>query len=226
MKTPIEYEFSYVALSSAIRDNDNNSVFDKYESYLTKTNEALVLQNRCACRETMKAIELMYGPFSQENINFYTQRLMDENGSVINEFQKGLVFNLFYKYFKDTQTLNSINRIDYIKLIIAAKRLLQANNMVVLPYIISGKVERMQNKKTINKREQLRLTASPYYEEIHNKYKSEKIELYILSLIGTILASKFQIIDPEDDVLDGTTIDKDKIPDIVCEEVLMYVTMI
>ena len=174
----------------------------------------------------MKAIELMFGPFDQKDIDFYTQRLMDTNGSVINEFQKGLIFNLFYKYFGDVQTINSINRTDYIKLLIAAKRLLIANNMVVLPYIISGKVERLQNKKTINKREQLRLEKTPYYEEIHQKYKSEKIELYILSLIGTILASKFQIIDPNDSNLDGSTIDKEKIPDIVCEEVLMYVTMI
>ena len=168
----------------------------------------------------------MFGPFSQEDIDFYTQRLMDDNGSVINEFQKGLIFNLFYKYFGDTQTINSINRIDYIKLMIAAKRLLIANNMVVLPYIISGKVERLQNKKTINKREQLRLERTQYYDEIHQKYNSEKIELYILSLVGTILASKFQVIDPHDKSVDGSIIDKDKIPDILCEEVLMYVTLI
>lgn len=217
---------NYVPLSSAIRDSDNNSVFDKYESYLTKTNEALLIQNKCACEETMKSIELMFGPFSQEDIDFYTRRLMDENGSVINDFQRSLIFNLFYKYFGDVQTINSINRIDYIKLLIAAKRLLMANNMVVLPYIISGKVERLQNKKTINKREQLRLERTQYYDEIHNKYKSDKIELYILSLVGTILASKFQIIDPDNKELDGNVIDKDKIPDIVCEEVLMYVTLI
>lgn len=174
----------------------------------------------------MKSIELMFGPFSQEDIDFYTRRLMDENGSVINDFQRSLIFNLFYKYFGDVQTINSINRIDYIKLLIAAKRLLMANNMVVLPYIISGKVERLQNKKTINKREQLRLERTQYYDEIHNKYKSDKIELYILSLVGTILASKFQIIDPDNKELDGNVIDKDKIPDIVCEEVLMYVTLI
>lgn len=224
--TGTQYEYTYVPLSSAIRDNDNNSIFDKYESYLTKTNEALLLQNRCACRETMKSIELMFGPFTQKEIDFYMLRLLDENGSVINDFQKGLVFNLFYKYFGDIQTINSINKIDYIKLIIAAKKLLLSNNMVVLPYIISGKLERFQNKKSINKREQLRLSKIPVYDVIKEKYKSEKIELYILSLIGTILASKFEIIEPNDPDLDGTVIDKDKIPDLICEEVLTYVTMI
>lgn len=224
--TGIEYEYNYVPLNSAIRDCDNNSNFDKFESYLTKTDEALYLQNKVACEETMKSIELMYGPFSAEEIDFYTKRLMSDNGSVINEFQKGLVFNLFYKYFGDPQTINSINRNDYIKLVISAKRLLIAHNMVVLPYIISGKLERLQNKKTINKREQLRLEKSPYYEEINEKYNNEKIILYILSLIGTILASKFQIVDYDIKEIDGKILDKEKVPDLICEEVQMYVTLI
>ena len=46
----------------------------------------------------------MYGPFSDEEIDFYMKRLENESGNVINEFQKTLVFNLFYKYFGLTKT--------------------------------------------------------------------------------------------------------------------------
>jgi hypothetical protein len=83
---------------------------------------------------------MLYGPFDQDEINFYKESLGEDDKPVINSFQKDLIFNLFYKYFGDTQSINVINMDDYIKLMIAARRLLEANGLVVLPYIISGKV--------------------------------------------------------------------------------------
>ena len=141
-----------------------------------KTNEGLFLISKCACEDTMKKIERLYGPFSDDEIRFYEQRLSDEKGNVINEFQKSLVFNLFYKYFGDTVSINNINKIDYIKLVIAASRLLK------------------------------------------------KIETYILELMATIVASKFQIIDYEDPTLDGQIHEFSS--DIIYNEIAMYVTLI
>ena len=224
--TGIEYEYTYVSLDSAIRDSDNNSVFDKFESFLTKQNEALMLQNNCACEETMRYIDLVFGPFSDDEIDFYTKRLMDSNGNIINEFQLELVSNLFYKYFGDVQTIKSINMVDYVKLIIAAKRLLITNNFILLPYIISGKFERVQSKKTISKTECDRLKATQYYHELETIYNDEKIMLYILGLAGTIATSKFRIIDPDDPDINGKLVDKDKMSDLILTEVCGYVTLI
>lgn len=224
--TGIEYEYTYVPLDSAIKDSDNNSIFDKFESFLPKQNEALILQNNCACEETMKYIDLVFGPFSEDDINFYIKRLTDDLGNIVNEFQMELVFNLFYKYFGDVQTIRNINMIDYVKLIISAKRLLIANNFTVLPYIISGKFERIQSKKTISKSETDRLKSTPFYDELQQIYNDEKIMLYILGLAGTILTSKFRIIDPDDPELDGKLVDKDKMSDLILAEVSGYVTLI
>ena len=41
----IEYEYSFVSLSSSRRDEDLNSEFDKFESFLSKADEALLVQN-------------------------------------------------------------------------------------------------------------------------------------------------------------------------------------
>lgn len=41
----IEYEYSFVSLSSSKRDEDLNSEFDKFESFLAKGDEALLVQN-------------------------------------------------------------------------------------------------------------------------------------------------------------------------------------
>ncbi len=107
---------------------------------------------------------------------------------------------------------------------IASRKLLLAYNMVVLPYIVSSKVERIQPRKCINKKELLKIESSKYYEQIRSKYQSDKIEKYILSLIATILASEFSIIDYHDESLDGKMIMN--LPDIISEEIMMYVSLI
>ena len=220
----IRYEYDYIPLSSSIRDSDNNSVFDKYESYATKANEGLFLANKVASEDTMKKIELMYGPFSNEEVDHYMRKLDDGNGNVINDFQKTLVFNLFYKYFGDTVSINNINKIAYVKLIIAASRLLKAHNMVVMPYIISSKIVKLQHKKSINKKEQARLENAAYFQKVRQKYKSDKIEAYILELMATITASKFQLIDFYDKDLDGKITEFST--DLIYDEISMYISLI
>lgn len=184
----------------------------------------MYLYSKVAAEDTLKKIELMYGPFSDEEIDFYMKRLENESGNVINEFQKTLVFNLFYKYFGDVISINNINKIGYIKLVIAASRLLKANNMIIMPYIISSKIIRLQHKKNINKKEQIKLESTPYFQAIRNKYKNEKIEQYIIELMATIVASKFQIIDFEDKELNGQI--REFNSDILYEELAMYVSLI
>ena len=66
----------------------------KFESQLTKQDEGLYLQNKVNCEETMKMIELIYGPFSEDEINFYIKRLSKDGDFTINQFQESLVFNL------------------------------------------------------------------------------------------------------------------------------------
>lgn len=197
----------------------------KYESYLVKQNEGLYLQNKANCDKTMEAINIMYGPFSDDEINYYIKRL-EENDSdtIINAFQKNLIFNLFYKYFGDPVSINNINKIDYVKLMIAASKELAANNMVILPYIISSRVLKLQQRKSLNKKESIKLETSSLYQDIKNKYKSEKMEKLILTIIATIISSEFEIIDFNDKEADRKIISN--VPESICEEVCMFVSLI
>lgn len=223
--TDIGYEYEYIPLSNSNVDEDNNSEFDKFESYLTKQDESLYLQNKVNCQETMKYLEQMYGPFDMNEIEFYKKELMVDGEFVINSFQMELVFNLFYKYFGDPVSIKSINSEDYIKLILIAKKMLQSQGMIILPYIISGKIVRLISRKNVNKKELLKLEASPYYTVIMNKYKNDKIETYILSLIATIISSEFQIIDYQNkDDEHGKHIAR--ISELICDELLMYINLI
>lgn len=218
----IEYEFSYIPLSSSKRDEDNQSDFDKFESGLIKSNEAAYLQCKISAYETMKTIESIYGPFDQEEIDFYLEEFKGDTS--INGFQKQLVFLLFYKYFGDTVSINAINKEDYIKLIIAAKQILLNNYMVVLPYIISGKVDKLIGRKSVNKKELVKLEMSPNYDMVVNKYKNDKIIKLILSYIATIISSEFHIIDYHNPEINGKKIEI--IPDMIIEEILMYTILI
>lgn len=220
----VGYDYNFIPLSSSKRDIDQNSEWDKFESLQVRANEALHLQNDANAHSTMKRIEYLFGPFDEEEIEFYKERLKNDDGEIVNGFQKNLIFNLFYKMFGVPMSAYSINKDDYVKLLISAKKMLLANNMVILPYVISAKIERLQIKKSINKRELTRIESSPYYKQIQEKYKNPKIEKYILSLIATILTSDFRIIDYDNSEIDGKKIAN--IPDIISEEIMMYVDMI
>lgn len=220
----VGYDYNFIPLSGSKRDVDQNSEWDKFESLQTRANEALHIQNDANAHTTMRSIEYAYGPFDEKEIQFYRERLKNDEGEIVNGFQKNLIFNLFYKNFGVPMSAYSTNKDDYIKLLIAAKRMLLANNMVILPYIISSKIERLQIKKSINKKEFTRIESSPYYKQIIDKYKNPKIEKYILSLIATILTSDFRIIDYNDPEIDGKKIVN--IPDIISEEIMMYVDMV
>ena len=170
-------------------------------------------------------IEMKFGPFNIDEISFYKKNLSDSSyRPVINEFQKTLVFNLFYKYFGDPQSTKAINLDDYIKLIISSKKILEANSLVILPYIISSKIVRLASRRNINKKELIKLESSELWEKVKEKYKSEKIEKYIQNIIAQILTSEFQIIDYNDKDLHGKIIDV--IPELIIEEVLLYILLI
>ena len=123
-----------------------------------------------------------------------------------------------------TNTINAINLDDYVTLIIAARRILLASGMVMLPYIVSSKVVRLATRKNVNKKELTKLESSPLWDKIKEKYRNDKIEKHILGIIAAILSSEFEIIDPEDKELDGQKIDV--LSELICEEVLMYITLI
>lgn len=213
----------------------------KYEANLSKIDESLFLQSRYNCYFVMNKIEKMFGYVDQAEIDFYMNEMRNENGEIMNGFQRQLIFNLFYKYFTDTNSINAINAYDYIKLMLAAKKMLSKNMMAFMPYIVSAKVDKIVGRKTLNKKELAKMEASQYYPYIQEKYKNEKIQKQILCTIATIITSNFRIIDydPNNNTptigcngteiihageLHGKPISLET--DIILEECLLYILLI
>ena len=228
--TDIAYEYQFFKLSSSKRDADQNSEIDRYEARLNKKDEALLMQNKVAAEQTVKRIEDKYGPFSDTEIEYYRKKLTKDGTPVINELQKQLIGYLYDKDFGDPITIDAIhNQTDYIKLVIAAKKMLLGSGMVILPYIISSKVTRTATRKVISKKEMTKMENSDLYQQIKAKYNNPKIEQKIWEFIGTIVSSVFEIIDFDVSKNKGSEIDGCKIPminDLVEDELLFFISNI
>ena len=222
----ISYEFDYSSLSSSKRDGeDNTSQFDKFEAHLIKTDESLLLQNDFRCEKIMESIISKFGPFEQDEIDFYKKELTKHGRPVINKFQQNLVNNMFYRYFGDTVSINSINADQYIILMIAGKRYMLNSGMRLLPYIFSSNIIQISSRTTLCKKELIKLEQSEYYNEIQKKYSGDDRKIkQIQALIATMLSSKFQVIDYYDQTINRMDIKMES--DILIDELLRFIIQI
>lgn len=225
--TDVNYDFVYRSLSSSLRDADENSEFDKYESYLAKTDESLVIINEVNAEDTNRRIASMFNDITDEEINYYRYELKGDDSSVIHPFQKELLFLIFAKYFGNMTSEGSINEDDYIRMICVVFRLLISKNKIVLPFVFSSKITRFTRKQKLSKKDKDLMVSDPLFKQIQDKYKSKKAENIIETYIATILASDFSIIqynpDPENDFR-GLTLPKP--PGYVIHEIEEFVLMI
>lgn len=90
--------------------------------------------------------------------------------------------------------------------------------------IVSGKVVKNINRVNINKKELIKLQSSNLYRIIQEKYKNEKIVNQCLSLLATLIASKFQVIDFDHPELTGQPLFIKS--DMLNQEFLEYISMV
>ena len=221
----IPYELAFSKLSASKRDSDQNSEYDRYESRLAKRDEALAIQNKVSAEQTVRSIVDKYGPISNEEILHYKKKLTLDGAPLMNYFQMQLVGYLYYKELGDPATFMSLhNSIDYIKLIICGKRMLQNAGMVILPYVISSKITRTATRKNISKKGISKYEKSALYQQICQKYTSDKVRNKVWEFIGTVASSQFEIIDFKDG--SPTEYDGKNLPmiqDLVYEEMFFFI---
>lgn len=224
--TGINYGYDFVSLNSSKRDGeDNTSKFDKFEAHLSKMDEGLILQNDFRAQAIMETIRAKFGPFDNDEIQFYKKELTKNGRPIVNKFQQNLINDMFYKYFGDTVSINSINADEYIILMITAKRILEKHGMILLPYIISGVVLKISTRTSLCKKELVKLESSSYYQSILAKYNNDEKQIKtILTLIATLLSSDFAIIDYHNKDINGRRLIV--LSDYIIDEVLCFINQI
>ena len=129
---------------------------------------------------------------------------------------------MFYKFFGDTVSINSINGDDYITLIIIAKRILLRDGMKLLPYIISSNVVRISTRTPLCKKELMKIEQSEYYNDLLKKYNgNEKTIKQFLSLVATTLSSGFKVIDYDNPEINGEEVVMES--DILIDEMMRFI---
>ena len=93
-----------------------------------------------------------------------------------------------------------------------------------MPHIISARVDKLVQRKNINKKERLLVESSPSYPMIMNKYKNDTVIDNIFSIIATILSSDFTIVDTNPEV-DGRKLDVSSTVGILIEEVCSFILL-
>lgn len=217
----ISYNYTYVPLSSSIRDEDNNSKIDKYEANLEKTDENMHLYIKANKVATIYSLMHCsgFGEITEDEIEFYRKEL-SKSGDIRNPFQQELVNLSLFKYFGDPITSKFSNQDEYIALMIASKRLMRSQ-FIIIPEIICGRVVRLVNRKSINKKGMEKIKASPTWVSIQNLFRNPVKEDQVLSYIAVILSSKFSYISYEYPELNGKKIEMQ--PEIVGEEFLKFI---
>ncbi len=222
--TDIGYEYNFIPLSSSKRDADSNSEFDKYESYLIMQNEGKYLLNKVNSDQVCKMIEERFGPYNPDEVEYYRKQLRVNGETSIQHFQKQLVLYLFYKYFGDTLSPKGINEDSYIKLIITARNILENENLLIMPEIVCGKVNKYVSRNTVNKTVMQYIESSAYYPDLVHKYRNQSIIKHIISIIGSVLASDITMINYEEQDYTGK-----KVPinwALLADEVVIYALLI
>ena len=99
---------------------------------------------------------------------------------------------------------------------LSAKQILLNYGMIIMPYVVSSKVEKLVTRKTISKKEAIEFNSLSTYPELMKKYRSEKVMTSILSEVATVISSNFRVIDYHNPNIDGRMIDTN--PSIVMAE--------
>ena len=217
----ISYNYTYVPLSSSLRDEDNNSKIDKYEANLEKTDENMHLFIKANKTATMHSLLNCsgLGQITQDEIAFY-KRELSKNGDPRNKFQQELVNLSVFRYFGDPITSKFTNVDEYIAMMIASKRLMKSQ-FIILPEIICGRVVKLVDRKSVNKKDMEKIKASPTWKKIVDLFRNPLKEDQVLSYIAVILSSEFNFISYEDPNLNGRKIEIQ--PEVVEEEFLRFI---
>ena len=222
--THVQYDYDFVSLSASNRTGeDNSSQVDKFEALQIKENESLFILNQFHYKKTMENIRQQYGEVSEDEIQFYRRELSkgkSDGKGILNPFRFKLISSMFAKYFGNMNSIKLCNIHDFIELIIIAKRILLSMGMKQLPYIIAGRIVKINNRNNINKKELQKLESSEYYQALLKNYRTDKVEKAVQSLLGQILTSEFECVDYDIPEQNGLKIEI--ISDYLIDEIPMF----
>lgn len=216
----VSYNYNPVHVS-AEKGPDGLSGIDKLDQMQMKVDETRSIRSTKALEDVVKKLEYTYGPISEEEIDFYTERLFN-----MDKFHNTMLNYNYAKEFGGFTELKSASIRQIMKFVIYAKRELTKKGYTQLQWFISsllrGKLSNrlLQNNKFVNKLK----TSSTYRHLVEEKYgvMMDGMEVDpILKIISRILNNNYVFIEYDQPELTGETIDFNE--DIISDELLNFI---
>lgn len=240
-KTIIKYQLGYflryqyqknITEITKTENSDGLSGVDKMAMNLTKLDEGITTFADINIEKTIERIQRIMGiSISQEEIDYYRYNQYPS------PIQIQLINSYFTKYFGAYRDLNLLTRRQYIILMLLLKKKLLKelgfeNNdeiyQAALPYILTGNLESKVNTRLIrNNRFISKIEESYLYQNlIKNKYAYlQQIKPdYILSLVSSLINTKFSYVTYENTDLLGQEIEYSE--DMISDELLFFLNSI
>jgi hypothetical protein len=240
-KTIIKYQLGYflryqyqknITEITKTENSDGLSGVDKMAMNLTKLDEGITTFADINIEKTIERIQRIMGiSISQDEIDYYRYNQYPS------PIQIQLINSYFTKYFGAYRDLNLLTRRQYIILMLLLKKKLLKelgfeNNdeiyQAALPYILTGNLESKVNTRLIrNNRFISKIEESYLYQNlINNKYAYlQQIKPdYILSLVSSLINTKFSYVTYENTDLLGQEIEYSE--DMISDELLFFLNSI
>lgn len=207
------------------KENDEISNYDKMEISNAKIDESEIIINKNNLDMTIYDIIKRYKiKITQDEFEFYRANIN------INSLQQNLVFLFFSNYFNGQKSLFNASKKEYTMLLIILRKIFEVNSFECLQELILGNIiNKVNEKRTINKKQLLKITESKKFKFIisekfkHIGFLLEQSKI-IERLIATIINNKFSYVNYEHPELLGEEVKVNQ--DILTKEILRFIEMI
>ena len=180
---------------STEKDSDGLSYSDKLEMNMNKIDEEIIILSKININDTIKRLKKINKmKISKKEVKYYMEH------TNVNDISKILVFYYYANIFNGFDSLNNISKKCYIKLMIMMKKRLALMGYILIPQIISANLEgRVNNRIIHNTKYNENIKNSPVFINLVNeKFPSLKTtdkEMKVISLLNSIITSRFSIVD-------------------------------
>ena len=209
---------------STEKDSDGLSSLDKLEMNNIKIDESLIVLSKINIKKTIKTIKKELNIYIEPDEKEFYMRLLK-----ISPIAKTLVFYFYAKYFDGYRDLNSLNKSQYVDLMILMKRALQIRGDIYLPQLISGFINGRINARSIHNAKLLeKIQTSEAFEKlVSDKYSALKgmgKSDIIINLLSALINTEFLYCDYDVQEKLGKPIEINF--DALCQEFLNFVNQI
>lgn len=212
-------KFEYSDISTFAKA-DELSGLEKMEANSAKISDLDVVLSKLNIDKTIRKIQNKYNiDITKDEIEFYTDNLKDFKFSEI-------VLQFFSNYFSGFYDLKSINKRNYIRLLIIFKKIMSKMGFVYIHQIMTGNISKEIKRRKVSTKQLKKLESSKRFQKLMKSYSMgiEEDKNSIISVIALLINTPVQYVDYDHPEHLGEDINVDF--DIIADEYMRFIKML